>query len=97
MRLINTKTLLLEEFFGTNIPCYAILSHTWGEEEVSYQEWVSGDPRMREKKGFDKIARACEQALKEVWPLEWLWADTCCIDKASSADLSEAINSMFAW
>lgn len=26
-----------------------------------------------------------------------MWVDTCCIDKSSSAELSEAINSMFAW
>jgi hypothetical protein len=29
--------------------------------------------------------------------LEWAWVDTCCIDKKSSAELSEAINSMYAW
>lgn len=28
---------------------------------------------------------------------EYVWIDTCCIDKTSSAELSEAINSMFAW
>ncbi|KAI6138370.1 hypothetical protein BKA82DRAFT_58501, partial [Pisolithus tinctorius] len=28
---------------------------------------------------------------------EWLWIDTCCIDKRSSSELSEAINSMFRW
>ncbi|KAH8664926.1 hypothetical protein BGZ61DRAFT_499065 [Ilyonectria robusta] len=26
-----------------------------------------------------------------------IWIDTCCIDKSSSAELSEAINSMFSW
>ena len=29
--------------------------------------------------------------------LEWAWADTCCIDKTSSAELTEAINSMFEY
>jgi hypothetical protein len=27
----------------------------------------------------------------------YLWIDTCCIDKSSSAELSEAINSMYRW
>ena len=27
----------------------------------------------------------------------WAWADTCCIDKTSSAALDEAIRSMFRW
>jgi hypothetical protein len=38
MRLINTKTGCLEEFIGDDIPRYAILSHTWGKEEISLQE-----------------------------------------------------------
>ncbi|KAI0871149.1 hypothetical protein GGS24DRAFT_492441 [Hypoxylon argillaceum] len=27
----------------------------------------------------------------------YVWIDTCCIDKSSSAELTEAINSMYAW
>jgi hypothetical protein len=29
--------------------------------------------------------------------LQYIWVDTCCIDKSSSAELLEAINSMFKW
>ena len=29
--------------------------------------------------------------------LSHAWIDTCCIDKSSSAELSEAINSMYTW
>lgn len=29
--------------------------------------------------------------------VEWLWIDTCCIDKNSSAELQESISSMFRW
>jgi len=29
--------------------------------------------------------------------MRYLWIDTCCIDKSSSAELSEAINSMYRW
>ena len=47
------------------------------------------------KKGFLKIIHACEQAERD--NLDYLWCDTNCIDKTSSAELSEAINSMFSW
>ncbi|KAF9701084.1 hypothetical protein EKO04_000972 [Ascochyta lentis] len=45
--------------------------------------------------GFEKINAPCLQALADHLP--YLWVDTCCIDKTSSAELSEAINSMFRW
>lgn len=99
MRLINATTLHLSEFTGSKIPKYAILTHTWEEEEVSYQDWLSweqtGDAAIGRRKGFQKIQGACRQALKN--HLDWLWVDTNCIDKSSSAELSEAINSMYAW
>ncbi len=94
MRLINIATLELEEFFERDIPEYAILSHTWGREEVSFRDWA--DPQRRSAKlGYAKIEGACREARNRC--LLYLWVDTCCIDKSSSADLSEAINSMFAW
>jgi hypothetical protein len=46
-------------------------------------------------KGFKKIELCCKQAQKD--SLDWAWVDTCCIDKTSSAELSEAINSMYQW
>lgn len=94
MRLINTTTLTLTEFFGANTPPYAILSHTWGPDEVSFQDFHNLST-ARFRAGFAKIQGACTQALKD--KLEWCWIDTCCIDKTSSAELSEAINSMYAW
>ncbi|KAL0941518.1 Vegetative incompatibility protein HET-E-1-like protein 2 [Colletotrichum truncatum] len=94
MRLINTRTLALKEFFGTNIPRYAILSHTWGPEEVTFQDWKNL-AYAREKRGFQKIELARTQAIRH--DLKYLWVDTTCINKESSAELSEAINSMFSW
>jgi len=94
MRLIHAETLALSEFFGTNIPRYAILSHTWGDEEVTFQDWADLDKASR-KKGFAKIKGACAKAREH--RLEWVWVDTNCIDKTSSAELTEAINSMFQW
>jgi hypothetical protein len=99
MWLINTSTFSLEPFYGLEIPVYAILSHTWGHEEVSFKEFI----RAREDKHFDitskagyrKIIATCEEAEKE--GCSYAWVDTCCIDKTSSAELTEAINSMFSW
>ena len=93
MRLINTRTLKLQEFYG-DIPKYAILSHAWEDGEVSFHEW--GDiSKASQKRGYTKITGACRQALED--ELDYLWCDTNCIDKNSSAELTEAINSMFAW
>ncbi|KAK3902002.1 heterokaryon incompatibility protein-domain-containing protein [Staphylotrichum tortipilum] len=92
MRLLNTTTLKLTEF-TRDVPPYAILSHTWGDEEVTFQE--IGLPERHKKKGFRKIRWCCQQAKRDT--LEWAWVDTCCIDKTSSAELSEAINSMYNW
>lgn len=93
MRLLNTSNLKLYDFYDAEIPDYAILSHTWGKEEVSLQMLQA--PESKRLKGYTKIMRCCEMALSEGW--KYAWVDTCCIDKTSSADLSEAINSMYRW
>ncbi|KAK1728283.1 uncharacterized protein BDZ83DRAFT_609770 [Colletotrichum acutatum] len=94
MRLINTATLELEEFDRVRTPLYAILSHTWEDGEVSFQEWSHRETRTG-KKGFLKIESFCRLASR--YGYTHAWVDTNCIDKRSSAELSEAINSMFAW
>ena len=53
------------------------------------------DPNSKTLAGYTKITRCCELALSEGW--KYAWIDTCCIDKPSSADLSEAINAMYGW
>ena len=95
MRLINCTTLELEEYFGSNIPPYAILSHTWGDEEVTFGDLPLSQPSTQARVGYRKIKYTCQQARRH--GLEYAWVDTCCIDKSSSAELSEAINSMFTW
>jgi hypothetical protein len=100
MWLINTQTLRLK-FFLAPPSRYSILSHVWTDEECSFQEFRSLETAkgpilaITEKKGFKKIEACCKLALGQGF--EWTWVDTCCIDKTSSAELSESINSMFAW
>ncbi|KAI1373141.1 HET-domain-containing protein [Hypoxylon crocopeplum] len=93
MRLINCRTFEFEEFVQ-DVPAYAVLSHTWGKDEVTFSDMSDRDSASR-KDGFDKIEATCRVALEH--DLRYAWVDTCCIDKSSSAELSEAINSMFAW
>ncbi|KAK2774758.1 het domain protein [Colletotrichum kahawae] len=92
MRLLHTTTLDLNEFVD-DIPPYAILSHTWENDEISLQDLST--TAGRSKKGFKKIEACCAQARHDGY--DWAWLDMCCIDKTSSAELSEAINSMFRW
>ncbi|MCJ1359802.1 MAG: hypothetical protein MMC33_009805 [Icmadophila ericetorum] len=98
MRLLNCETFKLENFPGTEKPPYAILSHTWGkdEDEVTLQG-VQGleAVEVTNRPGFAKITNFCREAI--VQDLRYVWVDTCCIDKTSSSELSEAINSMFRW
>ncbi|ETI29086.1 hypothetical protein G647_01539 [Cladophialophora carrionii CBS 160.54] len=92
MWLLNTTTLKLHEFHS-NPPPYAILSRTWGKEEVLFQDLGTAD--YKRKEGYPKIEGCCAQAKAD--GLAYAWVDTCCIDKRSSSELSEAINSMFRW
>ncbi|TGJ86423.1 hypothetical protein E0Z10_g2393 [Xylaria hypoxylon] len=104
MWLLNANTQELRTFYG-EVPEYAILSHTWGEDEITLQDLqkINGNipttnnevNRLRNSEGFTKITECCKQALKD--ELQWVWVDTCCIDKTNSVELSKAINSMFQW
>lgn len=95
MRLLNSRTLQLKEFVDISTsPPYATLSHTWEEGEVSFQQIQDLDS-CEGMKGFEKIKGCWAKAVQD--DLGWVWIDTCCIDKSSSAELSKAINSMFLW
>lgn len=83
----------LHDFFDNKVPRYAILSHRWEEDEVSYQDMLGW--KMLGGSGYSKIRKCCAKASSDGF--EWVWIDTCCIDKKSSAELSEAINAMFRW
>ncbi|TFB00253.1 hypothetical protein CCMA1212_007948 [Trichoderma ghanense] len=92
MRLLNTRTLELEVFATPEEARYAILSHTWGEGEVTFADVHQPQKGTR---GWGKIRQSSEMAFNLGFP--YIWIDTCCIDKTSSAELSEAINSMYQW
>lgn len=98
MRLLKAQSsgsFSLVSFQGKELPPYAILSHTWGadDEEVTYEDL--GNSTGQDKGGYKKLDFCKSQAAKD--DLHYFWIDTCCIEKSSSAELSEAINSMFKW
>lgn len=95
MRLINTKTLKLVEFGYFEIPPYAILSHTWGQGEVLYEDLVSLRRTDGNKAGWAKLDHTTQRAATANF--EYCWIDTCCIDSSNQVELTESINSMFDW
>jgi hypothetical protein len=76
-------------------PKYAILSHTWGEDnqEITFSDIKANTGR--EKTGYAKLHFCGKQVLRD--DLKYFWVDTCCIDKSNSTELTKAINSMFRW
>lgn len=93
MRLLHTAESRFEVFTGHK-PEYAILSHTWGESEASYQRMLDIHERANTRTGSDpdqsvllqesgvqKIFSFCLKARANGF--EWAWVDTCCIDKSS--------------
>ncbi|CZR68086.1 uncharacterized protein PAC_17985 [Phialocephala subalpina] len=99
MRLIDCSkpdSYELKQFTDADVPPYAILSHVWGQDEVLFED-IQKHPgiNLSSKIGYSKIALVCMQARKD--DIRYVWVDTCCIDKTSSTELSEAINSMFQY
>ncbi|KAK7462447.1 hypothetical protein VKT23_008046 [Stygiomarasmius scandens] len=98
MRLLNTKDFKVQEFPSPdNIPRYAIISHTWDPDsgkELTFQK-IRNLEKAKLHHGWRKIKGACSRALK--FGFDWIWIDTCCINKESSAELSEALNSMYRY
>jgi hypothetical protein len=96
IRLLQRKAdgeVVFRETTNGDVPAYAILSHTWGKDEVSLQEVEAGTGKG--KAGWEKIQFCAKQAASD--GLQYFWVDTCCIDKKNAVELSAAINSMFRW
>ncbi|KAI0325885.1 HET-domain-containing protein [Cubamyces sp. BRFM 1775] len=91
---------------------YAILSHVWdagGEQSFQELRDIVAHPLAYTTSEQDsqvcsawnderislKIRKCCSIAHSLGYRLVWM--DSCCIDKTSSAELTEAINSMFQW
>jgi hypothetical protein len=95
MRLLRLSSSgqLTQTVFDSERPPYAILSHTWGTDELTFRDVVEG--HGKNKAGYRKIQFCAEQAARD--GLQYFWVDTCSIDKSSSAELQEGIISMYDW
>jgi len=96
LRYNNDGDFSLTEFDESDIPEYAILSHTWEQDnskEVTYAEVISGTGQ--DKEGFKKIRFCREQARQDGLP--YFWVDTCCINKQNKAEFRHSINFIFRW
>lgn len=95
LRLSDRDGLSLTKHDDDKLPPYAILSHTWGadEDEVTFHDVKDG--LGKSKAGCSKI-KFCGSLARKDGILDF-WVDSCCIDKDSSAELSESLNSMFRW
>ncbi|KAG4439420.1 hypothetical protein IFR05_005113 [Cadophora sp. M221] len=100
IRLLQRKPdgeIVFYEPTSGDVPAYAILSHTWGKEEVVFQDIQVGVDMSKtvNKAGWRKIQFCAKQAAAD--GLEYFWVDTCCVDKKNAVELGAAINSMFRW
>ena len=106
MWLLDTEKIQLHWFTNPTDISYAILSHVWAPNEQIFRDTPRAHPSrpraviyMARDRMFrppsPKIRNACAKARHDGF--RWLWVDTCCIDKSNSTELSEAINSMYAW
>jgi hypothetical protein len=96
MRLLHfdqLEGLVLTDFRGKTIPRYAILSHTWGEDEILFEDIGSGTYKY--KNGYRKIQFCATRAAQD--QLQYFWVDTCCIDRWNGREVSNAINLIFSW
>lgn len=87
-----------------SVPPYAILSHTWATNEVTFAHLqenpdllLEEDPAERQPSKdvpwTGKVRNTCLQAAERGF--RYVWVDTCCINKHSDSEVSEAINSMY--
>ncbi|THU87951.1 hypothetical protein K435DRAFT_969692 [Dendrothele bispora CBS 962.96] len=94
-RLIETWSGKFRDFSGQPVPPYAILSHRWLEEkeEVSFNDYLHLRSETKKKGGYRKITEARKKAADD--RLDYIWIDTCCIDKNNKSESNRNINSMY--
>ncbi|KAK4901068.1 hypothetical protein LTR49_027331 [Elasticomyces elasticus] len=96
MRLLHVDRLDFTEFQDDQRPPYVATSHRWlSSGETTFQD--VRDRRNTNGRGYQKVKAFAAYVREHLAPIKWLWVDTCCINKDSGAELSEAINSMFDW
>ncbi|KPM43048.1 hypothetical protein AK830_g3522 [Neonectria ditissima] len=98
MWLVNTVTFNLHQYDPTaRNPPYATLSHSSQGQGPNFRDLCNSDSwnlsAISHLPGIDTIFKACSKA--RTLGLGMLWADSVCVDRSSTADISEAVNSQF--
>ncbi len=97
--LLNTARAELS-YFESLAPPYAAFSHVWNNTGMmSFQEVEKLQIECTETgatpRDLVSSTLQCACMLAESDGYEWIWMDCCCIDRSSSAELSETINRMY--
>lgn len=95
MRLLNVRTLKFSEY-SEDVPKYAIASHRWKAGTEATIKDVR-NKRNTDKDGYVKLEGFAKYVRENIYHVEWLWIDTCCVNQDSSQEVTEAVNSMFRW
>ena len=82
MRLLHTTDLYFKEFLDKPYNEYAILSHRWGDDEATFQDFQRCRASKDNGQGVLKVLDFCKIAKEHGY--EWAWCDTCCIDVRSN-------------
>ncbi|KAF8550350.1 TPR-like protein [Imleria badia] len=76
---------------------WIMFSHTWEGKEPTLKDvnivdsvWKLDDSPLHEK-----LRQFCKTASEDGY--RWAWSDTCCIDKDTSAILSQSLIAMYMW
>jgi len=70
---------------------YAILSHRWRGEEVSFEVTNNSTKDKLQNDSGDKLVGSCRVGNGEV--IKWLWIDSCCIS-VDAGERQQAMNSI---
>ncbi|KAJ8507198.1 hypothetical protein ONZ45_g10409 [Pleurotus djamor] len=79
-----------------NVEPYAILSHRWGDHELTYErlKWMSTSSNF-DLSSYPKFDGFCKAA--QAYGCRYVWIDTACINKKDKDELDLSIASMFWW
>jgi hypothetical protein len=97
LQLRSDGDIVFRETTSSDVPAYAILSHTWEEGEITFQDMQANADMSKtfSKAGWRKVQFCAKKAAAD--GLQYFWIDTCCIDKKNAVELGASINSMFRW
>lgn len=103
IRLLHVETYTFpneEHLRHQQRPPYVIISHSWGDQEVIYddmpefKEYLKNPHVWKKANSAAKVTGACKKVLQHYkGDIKHIWLDTVCINKKDPAEVSTSINS----